>query len=574
MSRRSAYFVIGAPTRSASVSKAFRFADLAIRSADVGSESEVFLRTIRIVRDDLFEVERLVAVGSVRTKLAYTPERLPWIRSAIENTTSALEDIGKWVDCGDVGQHPHVLDQSQRLRSILNDRERLGDRKSELIACHQQLSNVLSFLNRLEDLPTSQDLPTYQNTTYFDDIVSRHQRVTSGHKMDMAIKMTMKDKPQTVWRDAADKTGPTNNTSLLTEALFAQDIWTTDPVKSASHLLSDKRETKSDNATLGYNTLNKGYSSPPSLPNSPPPLYTSVGQYSPPSQPSQGDTKQYLNADSLRRVSSRLSMEKAYDYMSTTPSGQKDTRAYVHSDRHQALAELAGNYTMSGTNSDGPVNPHAFHLGISALAPGSTVVHEKKVETLSELLGDISLAVELPGSEPAHAPSHIARLSRDLSQLPSQRSHMSQHATKYQPLLSELPATPTRRPIVSHTVSEPTTVPVVNELLVPSSTYELDSGQFHTHMPVSGQRRQIATIRPWSVSGVSSDPRPSTRSTSSLHSLPRIPPATELSGTEHDRPRSSQATQATQAVYASNNTTSARMRRQKHMLDLLGSIDR
>ena len=574
MSRRSAYFVIGAPTRSASVSKAFRFADLAIRSADVGSESEVFLRTIRIVRDDLFEVERLVAVGSVRTKLAYTPERLPWIRSAIENTTSALEDIGKWVDCGDVGQHPHVLDQSQRLRYILNDRERLGDRKSELVACHQQLSNVLSFLNRLEDLPTSQDLPTYQNTTYFDDIVSRHQRVTSGHKMDMAIKMTMKDKPQTVWRDAADKTGPTNNTSLLTEALFAQDIWTTDPVKSASHLLSDKREAKSDNATLGYNTLNKGYSSPPSLPNSPPPLYTSVGQYSPPSQPSQGDTKQYLNADSLRRVSSRLSMEKAYDYMSTTPSGQKDTRAYVHSDRHQALAELAGNYTMSGTNSDGPVNPHAFHLGISALAPGSTVVHEKKVETLSELLGDISLAVELPGSEPAHAPSHIARLSRDLSQLPSQRSHMSQHANKYQPLLSELPATPTRRPMVSHTVSEPTTVPVVNELSVPSSTYELDSGQFHTHMPVSGQRRQTATIRPWSVSGVSSDPRPSTRSTSSLNFPPRIPPATELSGTEHDRPRSSQATQATQAVYASNNTTSARMRRQKHMLDLLGSIDR
>ncbi|KAG9188088.1 hypothetical protein G6011_02011 [Alternaria panax] len=421
--------------------------------ADVGSESEVFLRTIRIVRNDLFEVERLVAVGSVRTKLAYTPERLPWIRSAIENTTSALEEIGRWIDCGDIEQHSHVSDQSQKLRYILSDRQRLADRKSELMACHQQLSNVLSFLNRLEDLPTSQELPTYQNTTYFDDIVSRHKRATLGHRFDdMSIKMALEDDTKTTWRVTAKKTGPTNDTSLP-GALFSQGIWTRDPVKSASDLLSGYRENNSSNAALGYNTVDKGNPSPPSLPKSPPPLYTSAGQYSPPPQPSQGDTRQHLDTNRLRCSSSRLSMRRAHDNVSTPPLTQKDMRPYVHSEGHQALAELAGDYSMSGTNSEGPVNPHAFHPMVPASAPRLNIHRDKKTETLSELLGDTSLAAELPGSEPAHASSRVAHLSSDLSQLPSQRSYMRQHRHQYQPVVSELPATTTDRSIVSHTIT-------------------------------------------------------------------------------------------------------------------------
>jgi hypothetical protein len=569
MSRRSAYFVTGVPTRSASVSTAFRFADLAIRSADIGSESEVFLRTIRIVRNDLFEVERLVAVGSVRTKLAYTPGRLPWIRSAIENTTSALEEIGKWVDCGDVGQNSNILDQSQKLRYILNDRERLADRKSELMACHQQLSNVLSFLNRLEDLPTSKELPTYQDTTYFDDIVSRHKRIVSQHQLEDTTIRVMKDNnAQTTWRDAADRTGPINKTSLHPEAFYTQDIWTTDPVKSASQLLGGYKETKSSCSELGYNNFDKGYPSSPSLPNSPPPTYASAGQQRPRSQTSQGDIKQRFDTDCLRHKSSWLSMRKAPDDVSTTPLVQKDTWAYMHPGRHQPIAELAGDYSMSGTNSDGPVNPHAFHSTMPALAPGSNVVHDKKTETLSELLGDTSLAIELPGSVPIHSSSHSARLSRDLSQLPSQRSHATQNSNGYQTSLSELPATPTPRPIFSHTVSEP--IAISNELSNPLPALELDSESSRTYVPLNTQR-QTATSRPWSVSATSSDPWPPTRSTVSLHSSPRIPPTTVQSSIERDRPISSQATQV---PYASNNTTSARMRRQRHMLDLLGSIDR
>jgi hypothetical protein len=57
----------------ASIGSAFKFADVAVRIAEVGSENAVFVRTIYVVRSDLEEVERLLSLEPVRKKLAATP---------------------------------------------------------------------------------------------------------------------------------------------------------------------------------------------------------------------------------------------------------------------------------------------------------------------------------------------------------------------------------------------------------------------------------------------------------------------------------------------------------------------
>ena len=512
------------------------------------------MRTIRIVRNDLSEVERLVAVGSVRTKLANTPERLPWIRSCIENTTSALEEIGRWVDCGSVEQHRDVLDQSQKLRHILKDRERLADRKSELMVCHQQLSNVLSFLNRLEDLPSTGALPTYQDTTYFDDIVSRHRRST-GHAQlgDGSPKVFLGDNNRTTSYPANNTSWPANQKSFFTEAPYTQDASTIDAVKSTLRSLCGQMQVMPDHRD--YKPYNSRYQSPPRLPSSPPPTYTSAEQRSPRSETLLEDTKRHLSIDQPIRRSSRSSLSEACDDAHITPSARKDTWVYTYPERYQAPAELAGNSFMSGTNSDGPVNPYAFHPTAPTLTPRPHVFQDKKFEKLSELMGDVNLAVELPGSEPAHASRHSLRLSSQTPnyELPANQTYNTTFA-------SELPAIPRQRPVISHTVSEPTAT--ANEISVAPSRFELGPVFSRTY-PSLATRDQAESGRAWSVSSVSSSPRPPMSSTAAY-----VAPLAPQASHSHERPLSSHTPQS------SVNTSSARMRRQKHMLDLLDSIDR
>jgi hypothetical protein len=113
----------------------------------------------------------------VQGRLASAPERRPWVRSAIENTTAALDDFGKWVERAGNQQRPAAyVHLGTRAQSIFNEHEMPLNRRTELMACHQQLSNVINYLNYLEDAPFTKDLPTYQNTTFFDDIVSRHNK--------------------------------------------------------------------------------------------------------------------------------------------------------------------------------------------------------------------------------------------------------------------------------------------------------------------------------------------------------------------------------------------------------------
>lgn len=159
----------------ASIGSAFKFADIAVRIADVGSENAVFVRTICVVRSDLEEVERLLSLDAVQKKLTGTPGKLPWIKSSIQNTKCALNEIGKWVERARVEHEvTGYIKFETRVRWVFNDHEKLLNRKTELLTCHQQLSNVLGYLTCLEGVPTNPVSLGYEGTTYFDDILARH----------------------------------------------------------------------------------------------------------------------------------------------------------------------------------------------------------------------------------------------------------------------------------------------------------------------------------------------------------------------------------------------------------------
>jgi hypothetical protein len=167
----------------------FTFADFAVRVGEVSTENEVFVRTIQVVRNDLNETERLLSIKSIQTKLISTPQKLEWIKGAIYSTKSSLNEIGKWVERARVDQEAlGKVKFENRVRWVFNDHEKLLNRKTELSTCHQQLSNVLSFLVPLEEVAAGVEPPTYHATTFFDDMMSpRQQRRTRSNEMASGV---------------------------------------------------------------------------------------------------------------------------------------------------------------------------------------------------------------------------------------------------------------------------------------------------------------------------------------------------------------------------------------------------
>ncbi|KAF3036359.1 hypothetical protein E8E11_001608 [Didymella keratinophila] len=116
----------------ASIGSAFKFADVAVRIAEVGSENAVFVRTIYVVRSDLEEVERLLSLESVQIMLAATPGKLPWIKKALHNTRYALNEIGKWVERARVEQESTgSIKFDTRVRWVFSDHEKLVNHTEE-----------------------------------------------------------------------------------------------------------------------------------------------------------------------------------------------------------------------------------------------------------------------------------------------------------------------------------------------------------------------------------------------------------------------------------------------------------
>lgn len=130
----------------------FKLAEFGYHLAEVGPESQVFIRLIKVVRTDLQETERLLSVPTVRKRVERTPHKIEWIKTALHNVRFALNEIGRWVEDARVDKQSKGSVQLQtRLRWVFQDHAKVTSRSTELSVCHSQLSNVLAYLVPLEE---------------------------------------------------------------------------------------------------------------------------------------------------------------------------------------------------------------------------------------------------------------------------------------------------------------------------------------------------------------------------------------------------------------------------------------
>lgn len=149
--KRQQVMDFGAGAVFGAINTAFKFSEFVIALNEVGSENNVFVRTIQRVRLDLEEIERLLAIESVKSVLYQNPQKTRWVKEAIFDTKTALNDIGLFVERvrsdkdrdGEIGF-------GNRVRWVLKDHGKIENRRSELAACHQTLTTVLASLHPLE----------------------------------------------------------------------------------------------------------------------------------------------------------------------------------------------------------------------------------------------------------------------------------------------------------------------------------------------------------------------------------------------------------------------------------------
>ncbi|KAG4428758.1 hypothetical protein IFR05_015760 [Cadophora sp. M221] len=177
---------LGAGALFGAINTAFKFSEFAIELAEVGSENNVFVRTIQRVRLDLDETERLLRVPAIRASLANNPQKMFWIQQAINSTKCALNDIGLFVERVRSDQdRDDTVSFINRVRWVLNDHGKLENRRSELATCHQTLTTVLNTLHPVEMLasfsptvasPPMAPPPTYESVSQVSDFTSPYNR--------------------------------------------------------------------------------------------------------------------------------------------------------------------------------------------------------------------------------------------------------------------------------------------------------------------------------------------------------------------------------------------------------------
>ncbi|UPX13348.1 uncharacterized protein EKO05_0003861 [Ascochyta rabiei] len=388
----------------ASIGSALKFADVAVRIAEVGSENAVFVRTIQIVRSDLEEVERLLSAKTVQLRLAATPGKLPWVKTAINNTRCALNNIGKWVERARVEQESTgSIRFETRVRWVFNDHEKLVNRQAELFTCHQQLSNVLGYLVRLEDVPTSPVPSEYGSAACFDEILSRHRK-TSGPNVSKSKYGTGHEGVYT----------EPPNTFIYIDRFFGEGLSkTVAPVavsnSGALNLLAV------DVAATSHRRISEPPPALPSIawpPDSPPPAYA-LGV---------SDGRAQLNAcrDSRPHIvtsrSTPVSQPADLKPVSSTENDQSWAYRFVSND--VTVPELAGDtVSFSGTNPAGPVDPHDYCATPTAGTPAALPGFQIPSESLAEMLGDMYFRAELPSNDgvpPLDNPAQCAQEPRQI----------------------------------------------------------------------------------------------------------------------------------------------------------------
>jgi hypothetical protein len=137
-----------------SIASAFKLAEFGVHMCEVGSENNVFVRTILRVRLDLEETERLLTVPTIKAILEQNVEKLVWIKSSLDGTKQALNDIGQYVEKvrtdQDRDDNTSLNSLGHRMQWLLDGHGKLKTRQAELTVCHQTLTTVLTMLQPLE----------------------------------------------------------------------------------------------------------------------------------------------------------------------------------------------------------------------------------------------------------------------------------------------------------------------------------------------------------------------------------------------------------------------------------------
>jgi hypothetical protein len=320
---------------------------------------------------------------------------------------------------------------------------------------------------------------------------------------------------------------------------------------------SDKHsDVQMSQPTFYYAANTSEYPLPPlSGTSSPPPAYVSAIRSNHPQDAAPHFVGYYLEP--------KLSGKPTFNSVDTVQP--VNSWAYKQAEDYDSISELAGDTVcMSGTNSSGPVDPYALHdtpLSSERRTPSTS----NNENLITELLGSLSFASELPGSDPV-TPCQLPELSRGTSTSPP-RSRPSPNYTLNYRLgrnIPELPAIPMRRPVPSHSVSEPgsTASEMPSTPLQPQhSSTSLSSNSYLSvaNQNMTDRRRSSSPAAP-------NFRRP--KSTSDADQQDKLlSPDTTRPNSGHERPLSLQIQRPASA------SRSARMYRQKEMLDLLENIE-
>jgi hypothetical protein len=169
---------LGAGAIFGAINSAFKFSEFVIALNEVGRENNVFVRTIQRVKFDLEETERLLHLPEVKAALAKQPAKIPWINEAIVSTKTALNEIGKYVERARSDEaRDGSIGFAVRVRWVLNDHDKLENRRMELNACHLTLSNVLTMLQRLESIEPFSTVPLQPQSSVPDEAPPTYEAV-------------------------------------------------------------------------------------------------------------------------------------------------------------------------------------------------------------------------------------------------------------------------------------------------------------------------------------------------------------------------------------------------------------
>jgi hypothetical protein len=263
---------------------------------------------------------------------------------------------------------------------------------------------------------------------------------------------------------------------------------------------------------------------------------------------------------------------------------QEEVRAYEYVNANVLLPELPGDTVcMSGTNSEGPVNPFDFSLKSSS---ESQLVQNNNDETnkIGELLGDLTFAnpplPSNPGPPPGYPPikaQHAA--SHAHHKLPS-RVKLDR---SYRKPLPELSSETSCRRLATHANTD--VGPILHNATASTST---NSSQATSHE----QRGKPSIFELPSSPCQSPETNPPYAIENAYLSSNQVPPTHAVKGTRaplaknvsfpHPNQQNYNLQTASEPTYtdlyasscqvAKDSALSARMQRQKIMLDLLGSL--